>query len=376
MPDWSPDSHLAVEQPADAAALLADLLRAHGFLDSEMPALFGAADAGDLASNAALYSLSGIEGVEQLYESSAGALAQLFIRNSRLPVHVYNGRLSARLRDLLESFKLIKFNSQQVSGNVSITPYMSMMFLSDQLFRCHDHEGGGRLLVMSESDAFVMPPHVSSFLLLANIARHGGHLLDVGCGSGVIALVHAEHCETVEGIDLNPRAVAYATFNNRLNGLDAKFRVARFPDDLDPAGRYDHLVFNDDYESPHKKRVGVTGTWRAARMVADLIQLGLSPLRSGGLAQALVVVNVPSAYSSASDLIADWMSSRSPGMGQYWVTEFPASRLSMTAAAIARGSAQPGCALVDNFQDARLLIRRLHELDIREVVAAIISMTA
>lgn len=46
-----------------------------------------------------------------------------------------------------------------------------------------------------------------------------GAMLDLGCGAGGLALLHAAHAQQVTGVDLNPRAVAMAQWNAAINGI-------------------------------------------------------------------------------------------------------------------------------------------------------------
>src|SRR5205823_12965075 len=50
------------------------------------------------------------------------------------------------------------------------------------------------------------------------IPRRVERALDLGTGGGVLALLAARHADRVWAVDLNPRAVALARFNARLNG--------------------------------------------------------------------------------------------------------------------------------------------------------------
>ena len=64
-------------------------------------------------------------------------------------------------------------------------------------------------------------------LLLARLTvrRPVGAALDVGCGGGVQSLLAARHATRVVGVDLNPRAITFARFNARLNGVtNVEFR--------------------------------------------------------------------------------------------------------------------------------------------------------
>jgi SAM-dependent methyltransferase len=71
-----------------------------------------------------------------------------------------------------------------------------------------------------------------------------GSALDMGCGSGILALSLAARAKHVAAIDLNPRAIATTRFNAALNGID---RVEVYEGDLfaPVAGRkFDFVVFN------------------------------------------------------------------------------------------------------------------------------------
>jgi SAM-dependent methyltransferase len=61
----------------------------------------------------------------------------------------------------------------------------------------------------------------SSTISLANatVRRPSRLTLDLGTGSGVLAFLAARHSERVLAVDRNPRAIALATFNARLNGV-------------------------------------------------------------------------------------------------------------------------------------------------------------
>ena len=96
--------------------------------------------------------------------------------------------------------------------------------------------------------AFGAGTHPSTRLLatwLSSKAAGGERVLDVGCGSGVLALVAGRlGAAQVVGIDIEPAAVAAAQANDRRNGLEAtaSFSTAAVGDtDL---GTFDYVVAN------------------------------------------------------------------------------------------------------------------------------------
>ncbi len=70
--------------------------------------------------------------------------------------------------------------------------------------------------------------------------------IDIGTGSGVHAILASDHCESVVGADINPRALEFARFNAALNGItNAEFVLS----DLFSAikGTCDLLLANPPY---------------------------------------------------------------------------------------------------------------------------------
>ena len=92
--------------------------------------------------------------------------------------------------------------------------------------------------------AFGTGSHPSTRLVLAWLARSlapGADLLDYGCGSGILAIAAAKlGAARVDGVDVDPQALATAAENARANGV--ALRV--FPPERLPPGSYDVVVAN------------------------------------------------------------------------------------------------------------------------------------
>ncbi len=72
-------------------------------------------------------------------------------------------------------------------------------------------------------------------------------VLDLGTGSGYQALLAARHARQVLGTDVNPRALAFAEFNRRLNGIEnLDLRNGSFFEPLDQR-TFDLIVCNPPY---------------------------------------------------------------------------------------------------------------------------------
>jgi len=96
--------------------------------------------------------------------------------------------------------------------------------------------------------AFGAGTHPSTRLLAEWLAEHitdGERVLDVGCGSGVLALI-AARLGAVEavGIDIEPAAVAAAEANAQRNGLDDISSFSAASVDAAALGTFDFVVAN------------------------------------------------------------------------------------------------------------------------------------
>ncbi len=98
----------------------------------------------------------------------------------------------------------------QLRSRLRIMPFRGLWCLGDLA------DGGG--------DAVMTPGITTLQLAWLMPLDMAGSVLDLGCGSGALALLAAARgAPRAVGCDLNARAVRMARFNARLNGLDAEF---------------------------------------------------------------------------------------------------------------------------------------------------------
>ncbi|WP_297548950.1 HemK2/MTQ2 family protein methyltransferase [Thermococcus sp.] len=96
-------------------------------------------------------------------------------------------------------------------------------------------------------DENVYEPAEDTFLLAETVeVRPGERALDVGTGTGLIALLMAKKARYVLGVDINPKAVELARKNARLNGIkNVEFKVS---DLFERVGdKFDVITFNAPY---------------------------------------------------------------------------------------------------------------------------------
>jgi len=130
----------------------------------------------------------------------------------------------------------------------------------------------------------VYPPSDDTFLLLDNLNLRGGeHVLDVGTGTGILAIKCALRGCYVVGIDVNKKAVRNAKFNAKINGVDhlTCFLCGDVTTALRDECGFDVVVMNPPYlPSTGDLRIdepswdgGSNGTSLIARVIDDLDRL-------------------------------------------------------------------------------------------------------
>ncbi len=93
----------------------------------------------------------------------------------------------------------------------------AMLFPSDKFIFAADHTSK---IDSADPDLVLWPNPTSRLLSRLTVRRPSRATLDLGTGTGIQALLAAAHSEKVVATDLNPRAVAFAVFNARLNGIE------------------------------------------------------------------------------------------------------------------------------------------------------------
>lgn len=98
-------------------------------------------------------------------------------------------------------------------------------------------------------DAVLPLCHENRFLVEHMRVPANGTVLDLCAGSGVLSIFAAERANSVVGVDINPRAIEFATFNSALNGIDHKIEWL-VGDLFGPVKgmRFDAIVTNPPFE--------------------------------------------------------------------------------------------------------------------------------
>jgi SAM-dependent methyltransferase len=92
-----------------------------------------------------------------------------------------------------------------------------MLFPTDTFLFAADHTSK---IDSADSGLVLWPNPTSRLLSRFTVRRLSRATLDLGTGTGIQALSAAAHSQNVFATDLNPRAVAFAAFNARVNGVE------------------------------------------------------------------------------------------------------------------------------------------------------------
>lgn len=103
----------------------------------------------------------------------------------------------------------------------------------------------------------IYEPAEDSYMLIESInARKGEKALDMGCGTGIVALHLAKYCDTL-AVDLNEEAVKNAEYNALLNKI--KIRLARSNLFSNIKEKFDLIAFNPPYLPTYNENVAWDG---------------------------------------------------------------------------------------------------------------------
>jgi len=134
----------------------------------------------------------------------------------------------------------------------------------------------------------VYEPAEDTFLLAENLAVSGGEVaLDVGTGTGLIALLMARKASFVLGVDINPLAVELAKENARRNGTEnVEFRISDLFENV--RGKFDVVTFNAPYlpgEPEEPIDLALVGGKSGREVLDRFIEGVMEHLKPGGTVQ-------------------------------------------------------------------------------------------
>ena len=160
------------------------------------------------------------------------ALLELFHGHS-VEASLLASALSINELRILEDAQLLRFDEGTVSSRFCAHVIEDLLVFTDP-----------DVPAAQQSHTYLDPLWEARHLSRLLVRGRATTALDMGCGSGILALVLSSFADKVIGIDLNPRAVGVSRFNAALNGIH---NVEFMEGDLfSPvaASRFERIIFN------------------------------------------------------------------------------------------------------------------------------------
>ncbi len=129
----------------------------------------------------------------------------------------------------------------------------------------------------------VYEPHEDSYLILKQVPKYAkGDVLDMGTGSGVIAIEAANYAKTVLAVDVNPLAVSYV---HERTGHLSNLAVKRSNLFQHVTGKFDAIFFNAPYlpNDPRVKDIALDGGKQGYEVIDEFLLYARQHLKPEGV---------------------------------------------------------------------------------------------
>jgi predicted RNA methylase len=180
--------------------------------------------------------------------------------------------------DLLVESRLLSRQGERLVPEAMLVPYDGFLVASDHTSR----------IDAADPELVLWPNPTTRLLLRFTIRRPSRQTLDLGTGTGVLALSAAAHSQNVVATDLNPRAVNFARFNACLN--DITNLECHSGDGFAPvAGRKFDLILSNPpfFITPGGDYLFCNNTMELDQMCRQLVKQAAEHLQPGGYFQML-----------------------------------------------------------------------------------------
>lgn len=224
-----------------------------------------------------------------------GALLKLFVLNVPVAADDFQAAIKpSEIEDWLLT-GLVNVEGDEVYSTVELCPYGTMIAAADWPSEINERDDVMGIAASSRA------------LLQMTVRRKVEDTFDLGCGCGIQSIVASEHCDSVLGTDINPRAVHFAEFNSILNGRrNTTFATAGLFDAANDK-KFDLLVCNPPFViGPRAFHTHTSTGTRADKFCESIIRSSPKYLTNGGFAQ--FVCNWAQIGDEAADLhIKHWV---------------------------------------------------------------------
>lgn len=170
---------------------------------------------------------------------------------------------------------------------------------------------------------FVYLPSEDTYLLLECVeVREGERVLEMGCGTGIVALHCAKAGGLVTAVDINPKAVSCARANAKRNGLEVE--VMHSDLFMEVEGAFDLILFNPPYV-PDLIKGDIERSWAGGedgvRVLDRFLRDAPFHLAKGGRILVLLSTTMKDAPLQCvlSQFVRDTLASRKLFFEEIWV---------------------------------------------------------
>jgi SAM-dependent methyltransferase len=258
-----------------AIAELGGTLSAAGFSGEGVRAALGSA--GELLSRSVDIPLHErrLTGLEPL-----GTIVKLLVLDAAVPLGDARRAFAPLTLERLEELGVLESGGGEVRAVVRIVPHNDLLIASDRRLDI----GRG-----SQPDHVAGVHGPSLTLSRLTVRRPVETALDVGTGSGIQAILAARHSGRVVATDLNARALNFAAFNTRLNGVEnVELRAGSFFEPVE-GSRFGLVTCNPPYViSPESAYLFRDSGLAGDTVSRDVVRRAPEFLEEGAFAQMLV----------------------------------------------------------------------------------------
>lgn len=182
------------------------------------------------------------------------------------------------IMDLFVECGLLSRHGDQLAPELMVVPFEGFLVASHHTSR----------IDLADPDLVLWPNPTTRLLLRYVIRRPSRQTLDLGTGTGLLAMAAAAHSANVVATDLNPKAVEFARFNACLNGV--KNVECLRGDAFSPvAGRKFDLIFSNPpfFITPGREFLFCNNPMELDQMCRQLVKQAPEHLEPGGYFQML-----------------------------------------------------------------------------------------
>jgi len=139
----------------------------------------------------------------------------------------------------------------------------------------------------------VYEPADDSMLLADNLeVENGDMVLDMGTGTGILALSVAKKAKNVLAVDINPKAIEIARENSTLNKIEnIEFRISDLFGNIKKNEKFDLIIFNPPYLPVDEKDMlgrSWSGGEKGREIIEKFLKSASDHLKKNGRIQLVV----------------------------------------------------------------------------------------